>query len=161
MEQLPEFWRTEVWHPLSVHLPIVLLVVATAFKLISLKSKRDTWNFGGTVLLVAGTLGAWLAIYTGNLADGIVSRQICDPTILKDHENNAYIVAWLFSAAVFIDFFYRSKIIPIKPFLAKTLLILTMLAGTGFLMYVGHLGATLVYQQAAGVYQPTSDCAEF
>lgn len=161
MEQIPDFWRTEVWHPLSVHFPIALLIIATIFKLISLRFKRETWILGGTVLLVLGTIGAWLAVYTGNLADGIVSRQICDPTILKDHENAAYVVAWLFSAATLIDILSRTKIHFFKSYLLKIITVLVMLTGTGFLIYVGHLGATLVYQQGAGTYQPSPDCSEF
>ncbi|MGO1586219.1 MAG: DUF2231 domain-containing protein, partial [Mesonia sp.] len=43
----------------------------------------------------------------------------------------------------------------------KRLTLILLLIGNGFLMYVGHLGATLVYQQAAGVYVPTEDCQEF
>jgi putative Mn2+ efflux pump MntP len=35
------------------------------------------------------------------------------------------------------------------------------LVGSGFLAYTGHLGATLVYQQAAGVHIPSEDCHEF
>lgn len=33
--------------------------------------------------------------------------------------------------------------------------------GSGILIYTGHLGATLVYQQAAGVHIPSEDCSEF
>lgn len=161
--EVPDFWWTEVFHPLSVHFPIALLLVAFLFKLIALVSKKEVWIQGGSVLLLLGTIGIWIAIYTGNLADGIVSRKICDPTVLKEHENMAYTTAWLFTSAIFIDllkisriefFFQRRRLLSI-------FCILILTAGSGFLMYVGHLGATLVYQQGAGVYQPTGDCAEF
>lgn len=36
-----------------------------------------------------------------------------------------------------------------------------MLIGSGYLVYIRHLGAQLVYQQAAGVYHPSEDCSEF
>lgn len=163
MEEIPEFWRTEVFHPLSVHFPIALLIVGFLFKLIALKFKSEIWSGGGTVLLVLGTLGAWIAIYTGNLADGIVSRKICDPTVLKDHENFAYTATWFFTGALAMDLFKYVK----KSFFAhqqkiiRTLTILLMFVGTLFLIYVGHLGATLVYQQGAGVYNPSADCFEF
>ncbi len=160
---LPEFWRAEVFHPLSVHFPIALLLVAFLFKLIALVSKREVWMQGGSILLLLGTLGIWIAIYTGNLADGIVTRNICDPTVLKDHENMAYITAWLFTSALIIDLlkFSRNKHLLERRRLLSIFCILILTAGSGFLMYVGHLGATLVYQQAAGVYQPSEDCAEF
>ncbi|WP_199898069.1 hypothetical protein [Marinilabilia salmonicolor] len=43
----------------------------------------------------------------------------------------------------------------------RTVIIALIITGTGFLVYAGHLGATLVYQQAAGVYTPSEDCIEF
>jgi len=163
MDQLPDFWRTEVFHPLSVHFPIALLLVAFLFKLIALGSSKEVWKQGGTILLVLGTLGIWIAIYTGNLADGIISRRICDPTVLKDHQNMAYVTAWLFSASLVLDLlkFTKIKIITNKLKLLSFFCILTLAIGSGYLMYVGHLGAKLVYQQGAGVYQPSEDCVEF
>jgi len=157
MDQLPDFWRTEVFHPLSVHLPIALLLVATAFKLVSLRSDGETWNKGGSILLFIGVIGAWISVYTGNLADGIVSRNLCDPTVLKDHENASLATAWLFTAAVLLEMVY----VFLKKSWLKFLMIGAMIVGAGSLGYTGHLGATLVYQQAAGVYVPSDDCEEF
>jgi len=92
MNQLPEFWRTEIWHPLSVHFPLAILLLASMFYLAGFFSKKAFLENMSKLLIVIGTIGAWIAIYTGNLADPIVSRQICDPTVLKSHETNAYIV---------------------------------------------------------------------
>ncbi len=161
MEQIPEFWRTEVFHPLSVHFPIALLVVATLFRLVALKSSRDVWDSGASILLFLGVTGLWVAIYTGNLADGIVSRKICDPTILKDHENIAWFTGWLFTTAFVLDVLRRIKPSIFTKSWFAGLLAVTLTCGTGALLYTGHLGATLVYQQAAGVYVPSPDCIEF
>lgn len=161
MEQVPDFWRTEIFHSLTVHFPIALLITAFLFKVIALRYKREVWERGGTVLLGLGIIGAWAAIFTGNLADGIVSKELCDPTVLKEHENMAWTAAWLYTSAFAIDGLRYIKV-PLfknKIFLIVVLLILT--GSTALLTYVGHLGATLVYQQAAGVYTPSSDCIEF
>ncbi|WP_199898070.1 DUF2231 domain-containing protein [Marinilabilia salmonicolor] len=99
MNQLPDFWRTEIWHPLTVHFPVALLSFATIFIIAGYWTKRSNPMFTGKVLLIAGTLGAWVAIYTGSLADAVITRQLCDPTVLEDHENGAFTVAWLFTAA--------------------------------------------------------------
>ena len=160
MEQLPDFWRTEVFHPLSVHFPIVLLLLATLFKLVGLWSSKITWDHGGRFLLILGVIGVWISIYTGNLADGIVSRQLCDPTVLKEHENFAYTTAWIFSIALILELLTR-YIDLIKTRIISVVLVLLMISGSLTLAYVGHLGAELVYQQAAGVNVPTEDCAEF
>jgi uncharacterized membrane protein len=160
METIPDFWRTEVFHALSVHFPIVLLFFATIFKLLSFFFRKLFFTDSAALLLILGTLGVWIAMYTGDLADGVVARQLCDPTILKDHENMAWITAWLFTSATGIEIFSRLKKIIKFPFF-KIIQLFIMLAGTVVLLYVGHLGATLVYQQGAGVYHPMEDCKEF
>lgn len=163
MEQIPDFWRTEVYHPLFVHFPIGLLLTAFLFKLISLKFSREVWELGGTILLFLGTIGIWIAIYTGDRAGSVVTRGLCDPTILKDHENFAYYAGYLFSIALIVELLRLSKnaILVNKSFLLKLFSIIILTLGVVTLTYVGHLGATLVYQQGAGVYQPSGDCAEF
>ena len=161
MQELPEFWRTEIWHPLSVHLPLAILIVATLFYGIGFFSRKNFWENASVVLLIIGTVGAWIAVYTGNLADGIVSRQICDPTVLKTHQNNAVLVGWLFTAALAIVLINYFGLLKKAEKLFKTVAVVLMITGSGFLFYTGHLGATLVYQQAAGVYTPSEDCNEF
>ena len=163
MEEIPEFWRTEVFHPLSVHFPIALLITAFVFKLIAIKFHKEVWHLGGSILLISGTVGVWIAIYTGNLADGIVSRQICDPTILKEHQNMAYLTAWIFTASGVIDLslFWKNSILYQKRRLIKISNVLLLAVASTVLIYVGHLGATLVYQQGAGVYRTSADCGEF
>lgn len=163
MDTLPDFWRTEVFHPLSVHFPIALLFIALIFKSIALFSKKETFSLGGSILLILGVIGSWIAIYTGDLANGIVARTLCDPTILKDHENLAYTTTWIFTAAGVLDLLYHffSPQLGTFSLWIKRLTLILLLIGNGFLMYLGHLGATLVYQQAAGVYVPSEDCQEF
>ncbi|MCB7479861.1 hypothetical protein LGQ90_01180 [Gramella sp. ASW11-100T] len=134
--------------------------MATLFKIIGLWSSKITWDHGGRLMLFLGVIGVWIAIYTGDLADGIVSRQLCDPTVLKEHENFAYTTAWIFTIALAIELLMRYIDI-LKTRITSFILVLLMLAGTGTLMYVGHLGAELVYQQAAGVNIPSEDCTEF
>ncbi len=161
MQEIPDFWRTEVFHPLSVHFPIALLIAAFLFKIVALRYTREVWERGGSILLIAGVIMLWIAIFTGDLADGVVSRKICDPTVLKDHENMAWTTAWVFSAGLLLDLLRQLKYPVFRNMLTRLLMILLLAIGTGTLSYTGHLGATLVYQQAAGVYVPSGNCAEF
>src|SRR6056297_682061 len=133
MPEIPEFWRTKVWHPLSVHLPIGILLAAVLFKFMQRIQPKSMWNLGGSILLYLGTTAAWISIYTGNLADGIVSRHLCDPTILKDHENMAYLTAWLFTAAAALDLlqFLGSRILKMQ--VLSWMVVVLMLVATGFL----------------------------
>ena len=161
MNQLPDFWRTEIYHPLTVHLPLVALLLATFFIIISLFVKRSHWFKMGSLLLFIGTAGAWIAVYTGDMADSVVAREICDPTVLEDHENLAYIVSWIFTvASLAVIANYYVKQVKFKNSIKTSIVILTI-TGSAFLIYQGHLGSALVYQQAAGVYVPGEDCDEF
>lgn len=161
METLPDFWRTELWHPMMVHLPLAALMLATLAFVISLLLKKSNWFQTGVFLVIAGTIGAWVSVYTGNLADGIVVRDLCDPTVLESHENGAYLTSWIFTLASFTSLsYYLKRFIPNRKII-KIAVVIIAVAGSVVLARVGHLGATLVYQQAAGVYVPSEDCSEF
>jgi uncharacterized membrane protein len=161
MNELPAFWRTEIFHPLSVHLPLVMLAFATAVYLFGVFSKKYHWLEMSKVLLLVGTAGAWISVYTGNLANSVVARKICDPTVLENHENAALMVAVFFTIASLMLILDVIGVLKKVHKLTAVVIIISMLLGTGFLVYTGHLGAKLVYQQAAGVYTPSDDCSEF
>jgi uncharacterized membrane protein len=160
-----DFMRPEVWHALSVHFPIALLPVATIALLISCFAQeinRRHWRIAATLLLFAGCLMAWVATYTGNIADGVVARKLCDPTVLKDHEIAAENMTWLFTIAAVLHFgfltdFLRPRLRAFSFYLA----LLLMLVGTGYLVRAGHIGATLVYEQGAGVRNHEADCSDY
>ncbi|RDV16951.1 DUF2231 domain-containing protein [Pontibacter diazotrophicus] len=158
------FWRTEMWHPLTLHFPISLLLLATLSKLVALflkGSQAAFWHRAGAYLLYAGCLMAWVSIYTGDMADGLVARKLCDPTVLKRHEIAAYNLAYLFSAATALELSLRFNLVKVKVKWLQAVVLLLMVVGAGFLIYTSHLGATVVYEQAGGVNVPSSDCAGF
>jgi uncharacterized membrane protein len=157
-------WRVELIHPFVIHIPIALLIVGSLFWIISLWL-HYRYNFlrpSARLLLFIGTISAWIAVYTGSLADAEVVRTLCDPTVVEQHENYAYIVGYIFSAYVIIDWLLLREYLTFfnKRYVRYGLAVL-LIAGCGFLGYVGHLGSTLVYQQSAAVYQPTEGCVEF
>ena len=167
MESLPGMWRTELWHPLSVHFPIALLIFATLFLMAARLLPfgwKEKFSTTGLFLLIPGALLVWWAVYSGTLADSVVGRNVCNPLVLEDHERFAYITAYLFTGAALLEIAVRFKSmlksVKWKRYLSIISLLL-MLAGSASMSYVGHLGAKLVYQQAAGVHQPSEDCEEF
>lgn len=156
--------RPEIWHALSVHFPIALLPAATIAMLISffIRHHRRHWQIAATLLLFAGCLMAWVGVYTGGVADGIVARKICDPTILKDHEISGQTMTWIFTAAFPLSIAFLTDVLPLRirqilPFIT----FIVMLTGLGYLVYTGHIGASLVYEQGAGVRNHTVDCNEY
>lgn len=174
MEAVPSMWRTELWHPLVVHFPIALLLVGTLFRIGAVLPGVGRLSFlrpAGQTLLVLGTAGVWAAVYTGSLADSIVVRSLCDPTVLETHENLSYTTAYLFSGYIAADLVHYglkrwlfSEAFRGAALFRRVLLLAALglaLGGSATLVYVSHLGSSLVYQQAAAVNQPAEDCAAF
>lgn len=143
-------WREELLHPLATHFPIALLIVGSLLLVLSLKWQK--LSFTVNVLLVLGAVAAWVAILTGGWAEEIVGPSLCDPDVRMLHEDHAFYVSYLYSAvAVFLVFVKRFRWIAA----------VVAFVGAIWLSYVGHLGATLTYQQGAGVFKPDDQCTGF
>ncbi|WP_353136138.1 DUF2231 domain-containing protein [Pseudopedobacter sp.] len=155
--------RQELWHPLSVHLPIVFLLSATVLSIVLLCLKKNQWyifiKYTLIFLLTSGTAFLWLSFYTGNQAYGPVVRTICYPSLLKTHLYWAYVTCYSFSA---ISLF--AVIGLFVPWLQRKIMIAFIAVGcvlaSACLCYTGHLGGTLVYEHGAGVNPKAKDCAE-
>lgn len=164
MEEIPSLWRTEVWHALSIHLPIVLLSLASFAFCIGLVLKNKSWlqfiDKFTFLALIIGVLSAWLSIYSGEEAYNVVVRTLCDPNVLQDHQWWAYFSIYFYSAATLIVVLSHFKLISISKLL-NALLTVLLLTGFSGLAYSGHLGASVVYQQGGGTYVPSENCAEF
>jgi hypothetical protein len=84
--------------------------------------------------------------------------------VLKAHENAAFTIGYLFSAATLldvIDFIHFKGFDMLKHKFKGWVVTLLLVAGSFYLGYTAHLGASHVYQQSAAVYQPTEGCTEF
>jgi uncharacterized membrane protein len=159
---LPSMWRIELLHPMTVHFPIALLIVGAIFYLLS---TLKIFNFENLrkfsfILIAIGTVTAWIANYTGGLAEEVVGSTLCDPQVRLDHEDYAYYATYLFTA--FLIFYFLGERISLglnKLFVMINVILL--ITGTALLIYVGHLGANLTYQQGAAVYHPGPECKGF
>ena len=161
-------WRKELVHPLFVHFPIALLIIGSILLILVhsplLIKAKSNLLFSSRLLLIAGSLFSWITVYTGTLADSVVGRHVCDPTVLEEHESYGYYVAIIFSIASLLEISFNFINNKINYGLLRSLKIFSLLlaiSGSVLLGYEAHLGGKLVYQQAAGVHQPSVDCKEF
>ncbi len=156
---IPPMLRDELFHPAVVHFPIAFLALSGLLALFWLFFRRGQ----GTLLLILllGVIGGWLGILTGGWAEDVVNRVICDPTVTQEHEKWAEWAVWASTAALpFVVAGVWRKKRGVSIGVRSSVAILLVFA-MGAIVYAGHLGASLVYQQGAAVYKPGPQCTEF
>lgn len=154
---LPSMLRDELFHPAIVHFPIAFLALSGILGLfwLSFGSRGYTTLL---LVLILGVVGGWLGILTGGWAEDVVNRVICDPTVTHDHESWAEWSVWSATVALpLLAFVGRSR----RWFWLRALATALLVFSSGGVLYAGHLGASLVYQQGAAVYKPAPQCTEF
>ncbi len=154
-------------HPIVVHFPIALLCLYSFFEVIQRWTKAPYWTQVRAVLVIAGTIGAFASLQTGEVAEHLFGATPGSQThnVLEMHALFAKITTWAYAVLAFsyLVLWLKEnpsvrKLIPknaasplrIVVRVARTILttpIAPILAILGFvgLSIVGALGATLVY----------------
>jgi uncharacterized membrane protein len=149
-------------HPLVIHFPIALLVVAPLLVLIGLLVKGQRPFLSAALLLMAlGTLGTWVAVATGEAAGQLADRAGAVGPLLERHEELAETTRSLFTVLtlVFAALQLTPRALRREPSRRATLaahalfLALYAFALTG-LARTAHQGGLLVHQQ--GVHALTA-----
>ena len=90
-------------HPLIVHFPIALFILAVACELGAYFYKSKTMSIGALVASVGAVLGAFAAVVTGLLAKGVVPPGSQAQIVAGSHQTMGYIMlgcaialGWLF-----------------------------------------------------------------
>lgn len=142
-------------HPLIVHFPIALLLVAPLLIVIGLflpKHGRGLF-IGALVVMVLGTIGTYFAVATGEAAGELAERTPGMAGVLERHEELAETVRAIFTTltVVFAAILFVPSILK-KGLGRKTasvvvLAFLLLYAGGAILLAnVGHQGGMLVHQ---------------
>lgn len=140
--KLEDMLPTNLAHPMTVHFPIALLLVAFLFELLALSSKSNPlFSKIGFYLLLTGTLGAVAAVITGNL----FTEEFTGPlgSVKETHEMFANITMWSAIIASLLRIFIEIK--------KNTNTTLKLIAFTTLLIAViavsitGYYGGSMVY----------------
>ena len=90
-------------HPLIVHFPIALLMVAPILVIVGLLVKgRRPFLASALLLMVLGTAGAWLAVATGNSAGELAERLPGVKAVLERHEDMAETTRTVFTVLTLV-----------------------------------------------------------
>ncbi|MER3632620.1 MAG: hypothetical protein C4325_11055 [Blastocatellia bacterium] len=140
MEQFATF------HPLVVHFPIVLLIIAACFQIISLFVFRREFGMATFLLAVLGTLGAFLASNVFHPHTAELSASAAD--LLTRHEYYADLTVWLGAAGAIA----KLGVLLLSPRVRwaeafPTVLLVCAAVAVGV---AGHHGAELVHKEGIG-----------
>lgn len=137
-------------HPMVVHFPIALLIVAFVFDLAGLLARRTSLTQAALYCQVFGALGAVAAYLTGERAEEAVERLASAHTVLERHEDLGKLLMYAAIAVALIrlGLVWKGKADSqgVKALLTAFSLGLVFLVGA-----TGFFGGQLVYDHGAGV----------
>lgn len=148
MQLVPD-WAPNI-HPIIVHFPLVLLIIAVLFDLVELALTKFDWIKKCALLLYfLGTIAAAVAFITGNEASNVIDIPANAFSAVNEHADWAEITLWFFSIYTIIRlsvglFFKSLKKVFVIP------IVLAGILGIYFLYQTGDHGAQLVFGYGLG-----------
>ena len=137
-------------HAVLNDFPVGLLVAAVIFEILFLFTKRDSLRIVAYWMLMAGVIGAGLAVLSGLGAEDRIAHGEAVHEIMEEHEELAYITTGIF-AVVALWRLVRERVMSRGERMAALCL---ALVGSGFLVSTGQHGGEMVFDHAAGMKTP-------
>jgi uncharacterized membrane protein len=137
-------------HAVLNDFPVGLLVAAVIFEILFLFTKRDSLRIAAYWMLIAGVIGAGLAVLSGLGAEDRIAHGEAVHEIMEEHEELAYITTGIF-AVVALWRLLRERVMSRGERMAALGL---ALVGSGFLVSTGKHGGEMVFEHAAGIKTP-------
>jgi uncharacterized membrane protein len=156
MPQLPPVPAWDALHPLIIHFPIGLLLIAPLFILIGAAlgpAKGRNWLAAALLLMVLGTASVFVAVETGEAAGKLAERSPQINAVLEHHEKLAERTRLTFMALTVIFALLVGAMMAVKRLQARwfaTVVPLAFLLVYGFgalaLTDTAHNGGRLVHE---------------
>jgi uncharacterized membrane protein len=138
-------------HPLVIHFPIALLIVAALADLIDNVVRRPAWlGTAGTALYALGALGAGVACVSGQQAADTVLMSGMAHSIVAAHRTWALATTFYFVVLAIVRVALAFKSTPPGRGL-RILLLAAAVVGVVGLQQTAERGGRLVYEQGVGV----------
>ena len=142
-------------HPLIVHFPIALLLVAPILVLGGMLLPRHSTGLfiAALVLMAIGTVATYFAISTGEAAAEIAERMTPVSAILENHEELAEttrviftVLTVIFVAILFGPMLFKRRLGDRSSLVLNAAFLLLYFGGTLVLVKVAHQGGRLVHE---------------
>lgn len=150
MSLIPE-WAPNI-HPMFVHFPLGLLVMAIAVDAIGLFVRSWDWLRPATDgLYVLGGLSAIATYFTGLWAADAVNVPAEVQHLLTEHANLGWWTMWFFGLYAIVRLFVTYRVPIGREKVVQSILFAVALAGMYLLWETGEHGAQMVYRYGIGV----------
>jgi len=134
-------------HAMLNDLPAALLVTAVIFDLIALSTRRASFRQAGFFVLMAGVLGAAVAVLSGLQAEDKIAHGEAVHEIMGTHETLALTTLGIFAVVALWRIFRERRMGSTE----RALVVLLSVGGAGVLFATGLYGGKLVFEHAAGI----------
>lgn len=151
----PPIPNWDAMHPLIVHFPIALLLVAPILVLLGLLLPRQSRGLfiGAFVLMAFGTIATYFAVATGEAAGELAERTLGVAAVLETHEELAETTRLIFTALtvifaviLFVPLLFKRRLGRRSFVVLSLAFLLFYSAGTFVLINVAHQGGRLVHE---------------
>jgi len=156
MFQFPQIPSWDALHPLVIHFPIALLLIAPIFVLLGAllqPAKGRPYLLAATVLLLLGTAGTFIAVETGEAAGEIAERTAGVQQVLETHESLAErtravfsILSIIFIALVAFPMWVKKADHRMSTTVLPLAFLVLYSAGILLLLNTAHNGGRLVHE---------------
>lgn len=97
------------WHPFIVHFAVAFAMGSAFFDILEFLFARRRFEETGFLLMITALPFLLLAVFTGNLAEGLITGIDTSAVALENHMRYANIAVWAFSATAFWRLFMVLK----------------------------------------------------
>jgi uncharacterized membrane protein len=156
MQALPPIPDWTELHPLVIHFPIALLLVAPLFIVAGIlmnPRKGRPYLVAALCLMILGTVGTVLAVLTGEAAAEVAHRTAGVSAVLERHQELAEItrdifglLSVIFAAILFVPRFLKRETTTAAARILPLAFLLFYGAGTVVLVNTAHNGGRLVHE---------------